>query len=160
MKFMVHLGIGHAFGWRRGRLADTILSQFRSNVPILLYGWSAVWNFPDKRRLSKYYFSDGRILTSDPNLKTFPSNGTLVINRVSRSRDAGVYSCRARNRQGQRAEGSTTLKVIGKWTIFQMLWFYAKCYKEYPFHQSIQSLDLKLFFTCKQTQHRGVNHIL
>eukprot|EP00095_Tigriopus_kingsejongensis_P001845 maker-scaffold10_size831480-snap-gene-7.22 protein:Tk01845 transcript:maker-scaffold10_size831480-snap-gene-7.22-mRNA-1 annotation:"down syndrome cell adhesion molecule-like protein" len=57
---------------------------------------------------------DGRILIRSPDLKVFPQNGTLIINSVSRSRDEGFYTCRARNRQGQGAEGSTNLKVIGK----------------------------------------------
>lgn len=61
-----------------------------------------------------FYFLDGRTLIRSPDLRVFPDNGTLIINSVSRSRDEGFYTCRARNRQGQGAEGSTNLKVIGK----------------------------------------------
>ncbi|XP_059078554.1 cell adhesion molecule Dscam2-like [Tigriopus californicus] len=55
---------------------------------------------------------DGRTLIRSPDLRVFPNNGTLIVNSVSRSRDEGFYTCRARNRQGQGAEGSTNLKVI------------------------------------------------
>ena len=61
---------------------------------------------------------------SDPTKKVF-SNGTLVLLKVSKSRDKGRYSCMAKNRQGQRAEGSTELQVIGKCvrirTVFHVL---------------------------------------
>ena len=64
--------------------------------------------------LSTLHFSTDHVpIISGPNIKVF-SNGTLSMETVSKERDRGTYSCMARNARGQRAEGATTVDVIGK----------------------------------------------
>jgi hypothetical protein len=42
------------------------------------------------------------------------SDGTLVISPVEKTTDAGVYTCTAKNKQGQSARRSGEVAVIGK----------------------------------------------
>ncbi|XP_024084690.1 Down syndrome cell adhesion molecule-like protein Dscam2 [Cimex lectularius] len=54
----------------------------------------------------------GRELPEDLRQKVISSTGLLIINPVQTSADAGVYTCWARNKQGQTARRSGEVKVI------------------------------------------------
>lgn len=55
----------------------------------------------------------GRELPEDLRQKVLP-DGTLQINPVEKKADSGVYTCWARNKQGQTARRSGEVTVIGK----------------------------------------------
>jgi hypothetical protein len=53
-------------------------------------------------------------LPEDIRQKVTLSTGLLQINPVQKASDAGVYTCWARNKQGQTARRSGEVTVIGK----------------------------------------------
>ena len=56
----------------------------------------------------------GEEVLRDGNKYTLDHQGGLTIHSVSRSSDAGVYTCTARDRQGHTAKRDATLDVVGK----------------------------------------------
>ena len=60
-----------------------------------------------------FFFTENKPLVTGPNQKVY-RNGTLHIYKISKATDEGEYSCLAKNRAGQQAEGQTEFKVIGE----------------------------------------------
>ncbi|XP_073976308.1 Down syndrome cell adhesion molecule 2 isoform X2 [Rhodnius prolixus] len=54
----------------------------------------------------------GRELPDDLRQKVIPSTGVLIINPVQKNADAGLYTCWARNKQGQTARRNGEVTVI------------------------------------------------
>ncbi|XP_073976314.1 Down syndrome cell adhesion molecule 2 isoform X7 [Rhodnius prolixus] len=61
----------------------------------------------------------GRELPDDLRQKVIPSTGVLIINPVQKNADAGLYTCWARNKQGQtaRRNGEVTVIVPPRWIV-------------------------------------------
>lgn len=62
--------------------------------------------------LKPVYFAGGRELPEDLRQKILPG-GVLIVSNVQKNVDAGVYTCRARNKQGQMGQRSGEVVIIG-----------------------------------------------
>ena len=49
------------------------------------------------------------------------SNGTLVLGKLSRGKDDGLYSCVAEDRAGRSDSQSVTIKVMGKFPLLHYM---------------------------------------
>lgn len=58
------------------------------------------------------YFPDGQTLPLNRRQKVFP-NGTLVVEQTQRGEDAGMYSCKATNRQRHAARREVDVQILG-----------------------------------------------
>ena len=59
-----------------------------------------------------FFLPDNQILTSNLQ-RTVYSNGTLVMEGISKGTTEGFYKCTAKNRHGAEASAQTRIKVIG-----------------------------------------------
>lgn len=64
----------------------------------------------------------GRELPEDLRQKVNPTTGVLVIDPVQKGPDAGLYTCWAKNKQGQTAKRSGEISVIGE-LLWVLRWF-------------------------------------
>lgn len=65
-------------------------------------------------------FLDGQTLPINRRQKAY-ANGTLIIEQLQRTEDAGTYTCMAQNKQKQTARRNVEIQVLSK---FSCLWLY------------------------------------
>lgn len=64
-------------------------------------------------KLIEFLFLGGVLLPVNRRQRAF-GNGTLIIDQVQRSADAGTYTCQAQNRQKQSARKEVEVQVLGE----------------------------------------------
>lgn len=62
---------------------------------------------------SNSFTSDGQTLPINRRQKAY-NNGTLIIEQLQRTEDAGTYTCMAQNKQKQTARRNVEIQVLSK----------------------------------------------
>jgi hypothetical protein len=67
---------------------------------------------------------DGRRLPLNSRQRLYPFNGSLTIDPLDKSSDAGLYSCEARGQNGLTARQSLQLNILGKFQPHPLLRYF------------------------------------